>query len=125
MLLLIKFSVRTFPLISFSSSLRLVMSDFLIFPTKLNFESLLFSDKLIFKKIKLSIFFSTLMLMSENSFWLHKLLIALDIFAPGTFIVSPISKPEIDKIVLVFKYLVPEIVIPPISYFFGNEYSTY
>ena len=65
------------------------------------------------------------MFMSENSFWFHKLFIASDIFVPGTFIVSPTFKPEIDKIVLVFKYFVPEIVIPPISYFFGNEYSTY
>ena len=88
MLLLIKFSVRTFPLISFSSSLRLVMSDFLILPTKLNLESLLFSDKLIFKKLNYQ-FFSILMFMSENSFWFHRLFIASDIFVPGTFIVSP------------------------------------
>ena len=61
--------------------------------------------------------------MSANRPCFHNFFIEALIFSPGTIILSPTLSPEILIRVEWSRYLVPEMVIPPIIYSLGLLYS--
>ena len=108
--------MSTSPLISLSSSFRVVISALLTFlPVNLNFESLGCSFSLIVKNRVLSTIFSIAISTFENNPCSQSLVIAFVISSPGILMGSPITNPEIAIRVLLFKLSAPVTIIPPIS----------